>query len=97
MFGSIITFGIKGGAAAGKTFVNNVQLSSLLANVGDAKTLVIHPASTTHEQLSQQDQLLSGVTPDLVRISVGTEHIDDIIEDFDEALKAVKNTTKVTA
>lgn len=97
LFGSIITFGIKGGAAAGKAFVNNVQLSSLLANVGDAKTLVIHPASTTHEQLSQEEQLLSGVTPDLVRISVGLEHIDDIIEDFEEALKAVKNAAIVTA
>lgn len=96
LFGSILTFGIKGGAEAGKAFINNVKLSSLLANVGDAKTLVIHPSSTTHEQLSQEEQLLSGVTPDLIRVSVGIEHIEDIIEDFDEALRAVKNSVKVT-
>lgn len=90
LFGSILTFGIKGGAEAGKAFVNNVKLASLLANVGDAKTLVIHPASTTHEQLSEEEQLRSGVTPDLVRVSVGIEHIEDILEDFDEALRAVK-------
>ena len=65
-------------------------------NVGDAKTLVIHPASTTHEQLNQEEQLLSGVTPDLVRVSVGIEHIEDIIEDFDEALRAVKQSEAVT-
>jgi O-acetylhomoserine/O-acetylserine sulfhydrylase len=96
-FGSIVTFGIKGGAEAGKSFVNNVKLSSLLANVGDAKTLVIHPASTTHEQLSAEDQVLSGVTADLVRVSVGIEHIDDIIEDFDDALKAVKSSVTLKA
>ncbi len=96
LFGSVLVFGIKGGAEAGKTFINNVQLSSLLANVGDAKTLVIHPASTTHEQLNQEEQLLSGVTPDLIRVSVGLEHIEDIIEDFDEALRAVKNIEAVT-
>lgn len=95
LFGSVLVFGIKGGAEAGKTFINNVHLSSLLANVGDAKTLVIHPASTTHEQLNQEEQLLSGVTPDLIRVSVGLEHIEDIIEDFDEALRAVKNTEAV--
>ena len=95
LFGSIITFGIKGGASAGKSFVNNVKLASLLANVGDAKTLVIHPASTTHEQLSQEEQILSGVTPDLVRVSVGIEHIEDIIEDFDEALRKVKTEVSV--
>jgi O-acetylhomoserine (thiol)-lyase len=89
MFGSIIVFGIKGGHEAGKTFVNNVKLSSLLANVGDAKTLVIHPASTTHQQLSEADRLSAGVTPDLIRVSVGLEHIDDIIEDFEEALGQV--------
>jgi O-acetylhomoserine (thiol)-lyase len=93
LFGSIISFGIKGGAEAGKTFVNNVQLSSLLANVGDAKTLVIHPASTTHQQLSEQEQKESGVIPDQIRVSVGLEHIDDIIEDFDIALKAAVTVT----
>ncbi len=95
-FGSILVFGIKGGAEAGKTFINNVKLASLLANVGDAKTLVIHPASTTHEQLNQEEQLLSGVTPDLLRVSVGIEHIEDIIEDFDEALRAVRQAEAVT-
>jgi OAH/OAS sulfhydrylase len=96
LFGSILVFGIKGGAEAGKEFINNVKLSSLLANVGDAKTLVIHPASTTHEQLNQEEQLLSGVTPDLIRVSVGIEHIEDIIEDFDEALRTVKKSETVT-
>lgn len=96
-FGAMLTFGIKGGVQAGKKFVNNVKLASLLANVGDAKTLVIHPASTTHEQLSEEEQQHSGVTPDLIRVSVGIEHIEDIIEDFDEALRVVKNIVKVTA
>lgn len=86
LFGSMLAFGIKGNTDAGKAFVDNVELASLLANVGDAKTLVIHPASTTHQQLSAAEQLESGVTPDLIRVSVGLEHIDDIIEDFDIAL-----------
>ena len=90
LFGSVLSFGIKGGLEAGKTFINNVQLASLLANVGDAKTLVIHPASTTHQQLSESEQKESGVTADLIRVSVGLEHIDDIKEDFEEALNAVK-------
>ena len=85
-YGGIIVFGIKGGIEAGKAFINNLKLASLLANVGDAKTLVIHPASTTHQQLSDEEQRESGVTPDMVRISVGLEHIDDIIEDLDIAL-----------
>lgn len=88
LFGSILTFGVQGGAEAGKSFINNVKLASLLANVGDAKTLVIHPASTTHQQLGEEEQFSSGVTPDLVRVSVGIEHIDDIIADFDQALAA---------
>ncbi len=87
LFGSMLSFGIKGGIEAGKAFINNVSLSSLLANVGDAKTLVIHPASTTHQQLSDSEQLNAGVTPEQIRVSVGIEHIDDIIEDFDEAIK----------
>ena len=86
LFGSMLAFGIEGGKEAGKKFVNSVELASLLANVGDSKTLVIHPASTTHQQLSDQEQLDSGVTPDQVRVSVGCEHIDDIISDFENAL-----------
>ncbi len=88
LFGSMLSFGIKGGIDAGKAFVNNVKLSSLLANVGDAKTLVIHPASTTHQQLSESEQKDAGVLPEQIRVSTGIEHIDDIIEDFDEAIKA---------
>jgi O-acetylhomoserine (thiol)-lyase len=87
MFGSMLAFGVKGGREAGKKFVNSVKLASLLANVGDAKTLVIHPASTTHQQLSSQEQLASGVTEDMIRVSVGLEHIDDIIADFVAALE----------
>ncbi len=88
-YGGIIVFGINGGIEAGKTFINSLKLASLLANVGDGKTLVIHPASTTHQQLSDAEQLESGVTPDMVRISVGLEHVDDIIEDLDIALAAL--------
>lgn len=84
--GSIFTFGIKGGVEAGKTFINNLELFSLLANVADAKSLVIHPASTTHAQLSEQDQLTAGVTPDLIRLSIGIEDPEDIIADLDQAL-----------
>lgn len=85
-YGSMLSFGIKGGLDAGKKFINKVELASLLANVGDAKTLVIHPASTTHQQLSDEEQVASGVTPEQVRVSVGIEHIDDIINDFEHAL-----------
>ncbi|UCC96822.1 MAG: homocysteine synthase [Phycisphaerales bacterium] len=84
--GAILGFGIKGGREAGVKFINNVKLASHLANIGDSKTLVIHPASTTHQQLSDQEQLAAGVTPDYVRVSAGTEHIDDIIADFEQAL-----------
>ena len=84
-FGGVLNFGIKGGLEAGKAFISNVKLASHLANVGDAKTLVIHPASTTHQQLSDSEQISAGVTPDLVRVSVGIEHIDDIKEDFEQA------------
>jgi len=86
--GAILGFGIKGGKTAGVKFINSVKLASHLANIGDSKTLVIHPASTTHQQLSEKEQLAAGVTPDYIRVSVGTEHIDDIIADFDQALKA---------
>jgi O-acetylhomoserine (thiol)-lyase len=89
-FGAVLTFGIKGGLEAGKKFINAVKLASNLANVGDAKTLVIHPSSTTHQQLSEPEQKASGVTPDQVRVSVGIEHIDDIKEDFAEAFAAAK-------
>lgn len=85
-FGAVLTFGLEGGLEAGKTFIDNVELASHLANVGDAKTLVIHPASTTHQQLTDDEQRASGVTPDLIRVSVGIEHIDDIKEDFERAL-----------
>jgi O-acetylhomoserine/O-acetylserine sulfhydrylase len=89
-FGAVFTFGIKGGYQAGQKFIDNVKLASHLANVGDAKTLVIHPASTTHQQLSEAEQKASGVTPDLVRVSLGLEHIEDIKEDFAEAFAAAR-------
>ncbi len=86
--GAILGFGIKGGRQAGIKFINNVKLASHLANIGDSKTLVIHPASTTHQQLTEAEQLAAGVTDDYIRVSAGTEHIDDIIADFEQALKA---------
>ena len=90
-FGSVLTFGIKGGREAGRKFIDSVKLASHLANVGDAKTLVIHPNTTTHQQLSDEEQRTSGVTPDLVRVSVGIEHIEDIKADFQQAFdQAVK-------
>ncbi len=88
-FGGVLSFGVKGGFEAGKRFIDNVVLASHLANVGDAKTLVIHPASTTHQQLSEEEQVAGGVTPDLIRVSVGIEHIDDIKTDLANALEAV--------
>jgi OAH/OAS sulfhydrylase len=84
-YGAVLAFGIKGGKVAGQRFIDSVELASHLANVGDAKTLVIHPASTTHQQLDSEEQATSGVTEDLVRVSVGIEHIDDIKEDFEAA------------
>jgi O-acetylhomoserine (thiol)-lyase len=87
--GSILTFGIKGGSAAGQDFINRAQLMSHLANVGDARTLIIHPASTTHRQLDEEQQLAAGVTPDMVRISVGLETLDDILWDLEQALRPV--------
>ena len=83
---SILTFGVKGGHEAGVKFIESAQFMSHLANVGDAKTLIIHPASTTHRQLSPEDQITAGVTPDMIRISVGLESIDDILWDIDQAL-----------
>jgi O-acetylhomoserine (thiol)-lyase len=88
--GAIIGFGIKGGIAAGRKFINSVKLASHLANILDAKTLVIHPASTTHQQLSPEEQLKAGVTPDFVRVSVGLEDVQDIIADLAQALEAAQ-------
>jgi O-acetylhomoserine (thiol)-lyase len=88
-FGGVLNFGIKGGYEAGRAFINHVKLASHLANVGDAKTLVIHPTSTTHQQLSEAEQLSAGVTRDLVRVSVGIEHIEDIKADFAQAFAQI--------
>ena len=93
-FGCILTFGIKGGEAAGRAFIDSLQLASHLANVGDSKTLIIHPASTTHQQLSADEQLASGVTPDLIRVSVGIEHIDDILADFEQGFERLTEVAK---
>jgi O-acetylhomoserine (thiol)-lyase len=87
-FGGILGFGIKGGLKAGKKFINSVKLFSHLANIGDAKSLVIHPASTTHQQLTAAEQAETGVTPDYVRLSIGIEDVEDIKADIDQALKA---------
>ncbi len=86
-YGAIIGFGIKGGYEAGKQFINELKLFSLLANIGDAKSLVIHPASTTHQQLTPEEQLETGVTPDFIRLSIGIEDVEDIIADLDQALR----------
>jgi len=86
--GSIFSFGLRGGREAGRTFIESLELWSHLANVGDSKSLVIHPASTTHQQLSDADMTASGVTPDLIRLSVGTEDVDDLIWDLDRGLRA---------
>jgi len=88
-FGGMVVFGIEGGLEAGKKFVDSLQLFSHLANVGDAKSLVIHPASTTHSQLSEAQQRAGGLTPDLVRLSIGLEHIDDIVGDLEQAFAQV--------
>ncbi|KAF8337406.1 O-acetylhomoserine ami [Cantharellus anzutake] len=85
-YGGVLSFGVKGDASVGSAVVDKLRLASNLANVGDAKTLVIHPASTTHQQLTVEEQFSSGVTPDLIRVSVGIEHISDIIADFEHAL-----------
>jgi len=84
--GALIAFGIKGGLEAGKRFINNVKLFSLLANIGDAKSLVIHPASTTHQQLTPEEQKATGVTPEMVRLSIGIEDVRDILADLEQAL-----------
>jgi O-acetylhomoserine (thiol)-lyase len=87
LFGSMMGFGIKGGLNAGVKFIDNLKLFSHVANMGDAKSLVIHPASTTHSQLNEEEQAAAGVTPDYVRLSIGLETLDDILEDLDQALK----------
>jgi O-acetylhomoserine (thiol)-lyase len=92
--GSILTFGIVGGQQAGVKFIENAEFMSHLANVGDAKTLIIHPASTTHRQLNEEEQLSAGVSPDMIRISVGLESIDDILWDIDQALDASQKKHK---
>jgi O-acetylhomoserine (thiol)-lyase len=89
--GAILTFGIKGGVEEGKKFINSLKLFSHVANVGDAKSLVIHPASTTHQQLTQEEQLSAGVTPELIRLSIGIENANDIIHDLQQALEASQN------
>ena len=94
-YGSIITFGIKGGLEAGKKLINNIDLWSHVANVGDAKSLIIHPASTTHQQLSPEDLKKSGVSEDLIRLSIGIESIDNIIETLDDAIKLATGEGKV--
>jgi O-acetylhomoserine (thiol)-lyase len=85
--GAILTFGIKGGVAEGRKLIESTRLFSHLANVGDSKSLIIHPASTTHQQMSEEEQRAAGVTPELIRLSVGTEAIEDILEDLEQALK----------
>jgi len=90
-YGAVLTFGIRGGAEAGRRFIESVELASHLANVGDAKTLVIHPATTTHQQLSEEEQRSAGVTPDMIRVSVGIEHIDDIKADFEQAFTKARS------
>jgi O-acetylhomoserine (thiol)-lyase len=86
-YGALVGFGIKGGLEAGKRFINGVQLLSHLANIGDAKSLVIHPASTTHQQLTREEQEATGVTEDFIRLSIGIEDVEDIKEDIDQSLK----------
>lgn len=90
--GSVFTFGIRGGQDAGGKFIENVHFLSHLANIGDAKTLVIHPASTTHRQLNEEEQIAAGITPDMIRISVGIESVNDIIWDIDQALAKSQQT-----
>lgn len=90
-FGGILTFGVKGGREAGRQFIENLTLFSHLANIGDAKSLAIHPASTTHQQLSEEEQRESGVTPDMIRLSIGLESVADLKEDLDQALAAAGN------
>ena len=86
LYGALIGFGVKGGYDAALAFIDKLRVFSLLANIGDAKSLVIHPASTTHQQLNPDEQLSTGVTPDFIRLSVGLENIDDLLADLTQAL-----------
>jgi O-acetylhomoserine (thiol)-lyase len=86
-FGGMVVFGVKGGAEAGKKFIESLKIFSHLANVGDAKSLALHPASTSHSQLTEEQQRASGLTPELVRLSIGIEDIEDILWDIEQALK----------
>jgi O-acetylhomoserine (thiol)-lyase len=90
--GAILAFGIKGGLEAGRRFVDSLELFSHLANVGDVRSLAIHPASTTHSQLTAEEQVTTGVTPDLVRLCIGIETLDDILADLDAGFRAAKGT-----
>ena len=85
----MVVFGIKGGMEAGKKFIESLTLFSHLANVGDAKSLALHPSSTSHSQLTEEQQKAGGLTPDLIRLSIGIEHVDDIIEDLEQAFEHV--------
>ena len=89
LYGALVGFGVKGGIPEAKRFIDGLKLHSLLANIGDAKSLVIHPASTTHQQLTVEEQLAAGVTPEFIRLSVGIEHVADIIADLEQALAQV--------
>jgi len=91
---SIFTFEIQGGAEEAKTFIDSLEIFSLLANVADVKSLAIHPASTTHAQLTQKEQEEQGIRPNTIRLSIGTEHIDDILEDLDTAFRRVAQQVK---
>jgi O-acetylhomoserine (thiol)-lyase len=95
--GAIFCFGVEGGRAAGKAFIESLEMISHLANVGDAKSLVIHPASTTHQQMSDEEQIAAGLSPDLIRISIGLEDVSDIIWDLDQALAKAANAVNVHA
>ena len=88
-FGGMVVFGVRGGSAEAMKLVDNIRLFSILANVGDAKSLIIHPASTTHSQLSDEAQREAGLQPELIRLSIGLEHIDDIIAALDDALALI--------
>ena len=88
----MVVFGIAGGAAAGSDFIESLQLFSHLANVGDAKSLAIHPATTTHSQMTEEQQKAGGIPPEMVRLSVGIEHIDDILADLEQALQQAQSS-----
>jgi O-acetylhomoserine (thiol)-lyase len=88
LFGGILGFGVQGGVEAGKRFIDHLRIFSHLANIGDAKSLAIHPASTTHQQLTEEEQAATGVTPDFIRLSIGIEDVEDLKEDLDQALRA---------